>query len=313
MPASYRKIHYQLRPAKNIERKMLCETFRRLSEFGRIEAYRYIGFGSIYFSDFLLFHKSLGITNMISIERDVENRGRFEFNRPFSCIRIQFGESNEILPTLPWDVRTILWLDYDSRLDRRVLTDVTYFCVNAFPGSLLVVTVNSYPDPSDPNSLETLKGDVGKEKVPLNITDKDLMHWGTADVYLRVIENHIRDTINQRNGGRAPGSKIMYRQLFNFHYSDSVKMLTTGGLLYDEGQSAIVSKCAFEDLSFIRSDSNSCLIEVPNLTYREIRHLDAQLPINDHKELETSGIPESDLERYTRVYRYFPTFAEAEM
>jgi hypothetical protein len=78
MPGSYEKINYGLRPAKCIERKMMCEAFRRLSEFGSVESYRYIGFGSTYFSDFSLFHKHLGITNMISMEQDEHNAPRFE-------------------------------------------------------------------------------------------------------------------------------------------------------------------------------------------------------------------------------------------
>ena len=61
MSGSYEKINYSLRPAKCIERKMLCETFRRLSIFGKVETYSYIGFRCTFFSDFALFHKSLNI------------------------------------------------------------------------------------------------------------------------------------------------------------------------------------------------------------------------------------------------------------
>ena len=86
MPGTYEKINYSLRPAKSIERKMLGNAFRKLSDFGAVESYRYIGFGSTYFSDFILFHKALGIKHMISIERDRENEERFRFNCPFRCI-----------------------------------------------------------------------------------------------------------------------------------------------------------------------------------------------------------------------------------
>jgi len=40
--SSYRDINYALRPAKAVERKMLCEAFRRLYPFGNIDAYRYV-------------------------------------------------------------------------------------------------------------------------------------------------------------------------------------------------------------------------------------------------------------------------------
>lgn len=93
VPGSWRKINYELRPAKNIERKMLSEAFRCLTSFGSVSSYRYVGFGSHFFSDFKLFHRSLGITQMISIEDNKEYKERFTFNIPYSCIKLRFGNS----------------------------------------------------------------------------------------------------------------------------------------------------------------------------------------------------------------------------
>src|SRR5258708_2057356 len=118
---------------------MLVESIRRLSEFAMVDSYRYIGFGSTYFSDFILFHKSLGIRNMISIERDISNRPRFEFNRPYNCIRMLFGESSELLPTLAWNTKTILWLVYAGSLESYVLTHFEYFCAISAPRNAVIV------------------------------------------------------------------------------------------------------------------------------------------------------------------------------
>lgn len=322
IPRSYEKIHYGLRPAKNVQRKMMCEVFRKLSVFGKVEFYRYIGFGSTYFSDFILFHKSLGTTNMVSIERDVEHRERFEFNRPYGCIRIEFAESNEVLPSLEWNARTILWLDYDVRLDASVLTDVHFFCAFAAPGSVIAVTVDARPDKipdevpaeeRDTHRLLGLKDRVGEEKVPPTVNGADLAGWGSANVSRTIITNEISETLNERNGGLEPGSQLLYEQLFNFQYDDGTKMLTVGGLLYDEGQTEHVARCKFESIPFVRSNQEAYLIEIPNLTYKEIRHLDRQLPVDDPADLEGPGIPPEDLEKYAGLYRYFPTFAEAEV
>ncbi len=65
MSSSFEKINYNLRPNKCIERKMMCETLSRLSHLEHLHNYRYIGLGSPYFSDFSLFHKNLGITELI--------------------------------------------------------------------------------------------------------------------------------------------------------------------------------------------------------------------------------------------------------
>ena len=146
MPSSYRIINYALRPAKAIERRMLCAAFERLYPFQRIERYRYVGFGSIYFSDFQLLHRELGITNMLSIEKDVEAEACFRFNRPYKCIRLKFATSTGVLPTLDWNKKTILWLDYDDRLNTSILGDIATTCLRASSGSLVVVSVNAQPD-----------------------------------------------------------------------------------------------------------------------------------------------------------------------
>ena len=176
MATSSRLINYRLRPAKSIERKMLCEAFRKLSIFGSTETFRYVGLGSFYFVDFVILHKELGITNMISIERDVQNIERYEFNKPYNNIRIHDGESSDVLIRLPWDMRTIVWLDYDGRLDKSILGDVATFCMKALPVSLLVVSVNSHAEKFDPEKkvgeigelrLAELRERVGEENVPV--------------------------------------------------------------------------------------------------------------------------------------------------
>ena len=52
--SSFEKFNYALRPAKNMQRKMLCEALARLSRIAGLVSYRYIGFGAIGFHDFCL-------------------------------------------------------------------------------------------------------------------------------------------------------------------------------------------------------------------------------------------------------------------
>lgn len=320
MTGSYEKINYGLRPAKSIERKMLCEVFRRLAPFGKLESYRYIGFGSTYFSDFILFHKSLGLNRMISIEKDEDNEDRFSFNLPFRCIDLKFGSSNDVLSTLPWDVKSIVWLDYDGALTTSELADIKFLVMNAVPGSLVMISVNALPsgvvgvkmEKYAEHRLNNLISKVGEDKIPTDINGTHLAQWGTAKVSRRIIRNEIDTTLNDINGVRDPGTHLKYKQLFNFHYSDGAKMLTTGGILYDEGQQDIVNQCAFDDLHYISTDETPYLIEVPNLTYREIRHLDKQLPRIDSDTLKADFVPENDMKKYEKIYRYFPNFAETE-
>src|ERR1700761_6192677 len=113
MSSSFEKINYSLRPNKSIERKMICEAFTRLSLLDHLSNYRYIGMGSAYFADFILFHRNLGMTNLISIEKEESKKARFEFNKPFSCIDIKYGNSSTVLPNLELEKsKNIVWLDY---------------------------------------------------------------------------------------------------------------------------------------------------------------------------------------------------------
>jgi hypothetical protein len=300
---------------------MLIEAFRRLSEFGTVNSYRYIGLGSAYFSDFSLVHKALHITNMISIEQDEHNRGRFEFNCPFKCIDIKFGRSVDILPTLDWKPKTILWLDYDGCLDSDALADIRLFSSSAAPGSLIVVTVNARPSTVQPDKasprLDQLQNELGKERIPPGVKEGDLSDWGTANVYRRIVNAEILNTLSDRNGGLIEGSKINYKPLFDFRYRDGAQMVTIGGLIYDQGQALHLAKCGFENLDFIRSslkaNSKPCMIDVPMLTYRELRHLDRQLPRSKNARLKVPKVPPREVKKYEDIYPYFPTFAETEV
>jgi len=320
MPAgSYQKINYSLRPSKSIERKMLAEAMQRISHFGRFGAYRYVGFGSTYFSDFKLFHKLLGIKRMVSIEEDVSNQDRFKFNRPFSCVRMAFGKSTSVLPKLSWREKNIVWLDYDGVLNVDVLNDVSFCCANLQPGSMLLISVNAHPEKIENSILPELRPDkrldllkerVGEEKVPIDIVGRNLSDWGTAEIYRRIILNEIKETLLQRNGSRK--NPIVFEQLFNFHYADGVKMLTIGGIFFRDDQREVFEKCAFDQMDFVRFDKDPYSIEPPNLTFREIHYIDRYLP-NRIGMLSLDGLPKADVDKYAKLYRYFPTFSETEI
>jgi len=322
MPGSGKRVDYSLRPAKQVERKMMCEAFRRLSAFGPITSYRYVGLGSFYFADFVLFHKSLGITKMFSIEVDPDDWPRCVFNQPFGCIEVKEGHSNDELPKLAWDAPTILWLDYDDRLEESMLGDVDFFCANAPPGSVLVVTVNAHMPSSSgmterrvqqisSRQLKALRANV--PSVPRQVKPRHLRDWGLASVCRTIIHNEIKETLKDRSSAEAEGNGFVYRQLFNFHYRDTARMLTVGGVLYGEQQQGIVEEAAFDELDFIRHDSAAYHIQVPHLTYLERRHLDQQLGAARPVPRKVSGIPQDQAEAYHRICRYFPTFAEVEV
>ena len=113
MAGSSISVNYNIRPCKSIERKMMCEMISRLTVFDYIKNYRYIGMGAKYFVDFSLLHKEFGINNMYSMEINSaeKNKKRFEFNKPFNCIKMLFGNASDILnsSSIPWKQEKILF------------------------------------------------------------------------------------------------------------------------------------------------------------------------------------------------------------
>src|SRR4051794_37783351 len=100
---------------------MIIDALQVLSEGGfRIRDYQYTGFGSIYFVDFILFHRSLGLTRLLSVEIDTTIPKRLSFNRPFAQVQIQIDPISTVIPKLDQDIKHLLWLDYDTRLNKGV-------------------------------------------------------------------------------------------------------------------------------------------------------------------------------------------------
>jgi len=316
--SSFEKFNYALRPAKNIERKMLCEAFGRLSRIGPLSSYRYIGFGAVGFYDFCLFHQRLGINDMVSIEGYVAAQERITHNIPYSCIQMKWGMSHEVLPQLEWTKRAILWLDYERPIDAQKLGDVSIAAANLSSGSVVVVTV-----PADPGEVEAnedvaekrlldLRSRVGRAHIPAGLTGKHLAKWGTAEASQQIIVNQIRKTLSDRNAPLVESERLEFLQLFNFHYADGTRMLSVGGLLLNPQDASSLSQTHFQDLDFYRPEKDAYLIESPLLTWREIKALDEMLPCSETNIPELAWIPESERKKYRRVYRYFPAFSEVE-
>ena len=94
---------YHLRPNKCIDRKLFGQTLLGLSRLYKISEYCYTGFGSYLFDDFKLFHETLNVKKMISLEKDAMEYQRADFNRPYSCIELKNVSSTEYLSDLLLD------------------------------------------------------------------------------------------------------------------------------------------------------------------------------------------------------------------
>src|SRR6266487_4943923 len=176
-------LDYKSRPAKAIVRQMIVECCRRLRGISKFSNYQYIGFGGLEFLDFDLFHRRLGIRDMISIESSGRTE-RYEFNRPFKSIDMQFGRASTMLPGLDWRGLKIVWLDYEDTLNGEVLRGCQTVARVLGQGSVLIVTMNAAARYGE--RLSELKQNLG-DLVPIDITEEDLDEWGYAAAQRRVL------------------------------------------------------------------------------------------------------------------------------
>ena len=140
MPGSDKYINYQLRPAKSVERKMICNLIKQIQVLGGLVDFRYIGMGAKYFADFMLIHHQFGTTKMISIEAKKELKNRYEFNKPLGFIEMKYGFTTEMLPQIDeWDKQNnLIWLDYDGPFTDDVLDDIETVTRNCIEGDMLI-------------------------------------------------------------------------------------------------------------------------------------------------------------------------------
>jgi hypothetical protein len=316
-----RPLNYALRPAKNIERKMMGEALARLSVLAPLSRYRYIGFGSEFFNDFALYHQTLGIHDMVSIEWDTTKLDRCNFNRPYKCIQVVPGTANSVLPQLEWKKRTIAWLDYTDALDTTVLEDIAHVLTEAPSGSALIVTVNAKADderiatPDLPkHRMDRLISKVGRNRVPAGVTGVTLANWGLAAATYAIIGDEVQIVLNNFNAPQKPDSKRRFQQCFHFRYRDGQQMLTIGGVILDQKDDARFGSMPFDGLGFIRDGAEPFMIEPPMLTGREVRYLNQLLPHTAATDMpDPAWLSDADRKAYREVYRYFPIFAESEL
>nr|MCK4930045.1 hypothetical protein [Nanoarchaeota archaeon] len=238
-------------------------------------------------------------------------------NKPFSCIKMKYGQSNAILPNLNWKVRSIVWLDYDYTLNNSILKDIRQVFSSVKVGSVVIITVDANikdefgKEVEEGKMLEALKANVGPGKVPVDISENGLNGWNIAKIFKRIISSEIKKTVTDKNGGQPDGNKFIYNQLYNFCYDDGTRMLTVGGILYDEKTSKLFAQCCFNELKFIRTSNDPYNIIVPKLTLQEVKLLNKSLPGKFHK--DSGFILEKYRLDYKKIYQFFPHFFETEV
>jgi hypothetical protein len=233
---SYEKFHYGLRPSKQVERKLLVEALHNLVRAGyAISDYVYLGFGSVYYIDFVLFHKYLYIDKMICVEK-TDRPKRMRFNKPFKFIRVRMSYVSQVVNELDPNVQYLVWLDYDYTLNGSALQDVMGFLQRLSRGSVFLLTVDA--DVKLPNRADNQKYSERERLRRLlayfreqfepyyecKVQASDLTDLDLPRLFVRILKSHIQSVMSDRPG-------LTFHQLFNCVYADGATMLTYGGVI----------------------------------------------------------------------------------
>ena len=313
VPVFRPRLNYSLRPAKATTRRMIVETLARLEPITPLAQYRYVGMGSIYFGDFQLIHRRLGVEKMITIEGNRKADWRIRFNMPLANIDVLLEHTNQALPRVALDQAPhIVWLDYESPVIPSVLADIDEVVGRCAPSSVIIVTVNA-------NRLEEDELDKWLNDLPVarrlhNRGELETKPQFTSLVY-RLIRDHIGGALRARNSGAPIASQLHLRQMIHMLHRDKATMLTVGGAILTNAEVDRWPATGIDDLDFSRSGRQPFQVNVPFLTRREIQHLMSKMPGSIDAVVSAAneiGIPGREAKQFASIYRYAPLFVETE-
>lgn len=300
MSKSYEKVNYLLRLKKQIERKLIIETIQSLSNHLDIADYHYFGFGSIYYADFLLFHKYLNIKSMTSIDNKKKNENRFRFNKPYEFINLSISECDHFLRRkLDWSKKLIIWLDFDTNIDKTILADIEYIASQSKAFDIFLVTVEAESSKSIHEFINEFKEFISPALKPSTIKKN------FPETLQGIMKSVIQNALGPKTG------QLDFLQLFSLVYKDTKKMYTLGGIFCE---STIIPelKHTVSNLQYIEHEDKVIPIDCPFLTPKEKIHLDALVKADGTiGEEDNIGITRDDMEKYGAYYKYYPQFFES--
>jgi len=303
MSKSYEKVNYLLRLKKQIERKLIIETLQHLGTIIDIKSYRYFGFGSIYFADFILFHKYLNIGKMTSIDNKQDDEKRFNFNKPFHFIDFRIYECKAFLEKkLDWNEKLLFWLDYDVDIDELIIDNVEFIASKAKPFDIFLITIDAEPPPVEPEEFIVQFRDY----IPIELANNKTVRGNFPEILNGIMNACIQN-------GLITQTDIRFLQIFNLVYEDTHKMYTFGGIFCNNDNFDTLIK-QLSPLPYIRHGGSVVEINCPLLTPREKMYLDSfikKMGDIDNKCMEITGLKKEEVETYSQYYKYYPQFFES--
>jgi hypothetical protein len=311
-PSTAKFVSYDLRPAKQAERRILLDFLKCSNEAAfAISDCRYVGMGGTMFMDFHLMHRFLGVSRMVSLERDPEMHPRSAFNCPFDFISVKKETVAQFLANDKSDATTIYWLDYDDGLGPDITADIISLGTRVKVGGFAFVT--AYAEP--PGALEKLTKEQRLEYFQQNLGDfsvgltvDDMENYAFPETVRRILVAAFKNAFSARKDGQ-------FQAIFQVQYKDSAQMITVGGCFCKESHVAGLLHRVRTDLPFLLKNL-PYKIKHLNLTERERVLFDMAVTkqdvnSNQSTSLKSLGFKKSDFDAYRDLIRFLPRYHES--
>lgn len=339
---SFERFDYLLRTNKHIERKLVFDILDCVAQKIGFGDHWYLGFGSMWFGDFRLAHRRLGIDSMVSVEYS-DYASRAEFNRPFAGIKVEPGDCNTVMMNTiaeRWSKPVIAWLDYDGYLSADVVKDIDLVLGRAQPNSAIIITVNgargtyrvrkpSGQTERHETSVGVIETFLGSGSIPTRYEPKanaagsyiDIPDAKFPEFLTEAIISYMKHQV-VTSAREVDGKRLSFVPLYQLHHRDGADMVTVGGALVTEATESAWRECLGRHhiLSQAAGDPGYCRLDLVPVTVKEKIVLDECLPATgDGTDFlvaaKAAGVALSDLEmeKYRKFYRHFPVFVETSM
>lgn len=309
-------VNYSIRQNKAIERGIVFDGLRLMKSSMALTDCTYLGFGSVWFTDFHLAHRYLSIDRMISIESDDVVFKRAQFNRPYRTVDIHHGLSCDVIPRILQesdvaDNPIIAWLDFDQAMDIDKLNELEELSITLPDNSFLITTfsANSTKHYGKPvqrlRRMQALFGDAAPD-----VASNDPV-FSDVKTFAKLLGRMTLDTITSKTLRSArPGGAFI--SAFDLTYRDGTQMVTVGGFL-PSPLTAQNARSMVSAPNWIGKVADS-IVTAP-LTIREVMALQSALPQNrtiTRADVQNMGfdLREDQLESFIEHYLRYPTFAQ---
>jgi hypothetical protein len=322
---------YHLRPNKFIDRHLFVQVLIGLQKKYGIEKYQYIGFGSFMFDDFKVLHNRLGISDMISLEGEEAVYERADFNKPYECIKVENIRSSAFINDFSRRKNFIFWLDYTSSFElgeqfsefctlvgtKMDVGDIVRITLNANPGNLDDKDDKSAGEKKTQKQIHKMRVEKLREIIsgymPSQTSEKDMSAKKFPIFLLSCLKKAAVDSLTPSDYQK----KYLF-PLFSSVYADGQQMVILTAIVLDntddEGK---IQECLNQYSDYVKFEwDKPCYIRIPDLTTKEIIHINSILPNSSSKTIKEKfgfafqSAPKLNdaIKSYVDYYKYYPNF-----